>query len=185
MCKPMWRVVKILISSLPFAAAGGCFWASQAPNFCKDPVVEVAVIWERILPVSNCVEITSWCTTNQAQVLAISRTLNNIAKWESLSTMITYHPTRIIITTKGALQWEIHMFGLECTDKLAMFNRGDIGVSGVIGESSALVNPIQDMISAEKGFPVDLRADYRHQCKWASLPRHASETTKRLLERFP
>lgn len=180
----MWRAVKILINSLPFALAGGCFWASQAPNFCKDPVVKVAVIWETISPTSNCVEITSWYTTNQAYVCRISQALT-IAKWESLSTMITYHPTRVILITKGGAQWEMHMFGLDRPDKLAMFNRCDIGVSGMIGESSAFINLIQDMISAEKGFRIDLFTDYRHQRKWASLPRQTSETTKRLLDLFP
>ena len=157
---------------------------SRGPDFGKDPVVEVAVLWETVLPGSNSIEIASWHTTNALHVGAIERTLVG-STWRSLSILADSHPTRVILRTRGGVEWEVHMFGLGTASELAMFNRGDIGTSGVIGGFRAFTEQVEALIAADKGCPVDIRADYRHQREWAGVPRVVPDATRTLSDRFP
>jgi hypothetical protein len=160
------------------------FWLSSPPDYRADPLAEVSVIWERPIQESNVVEVVSWTTTNQLVLLDMQKMLS-VSAWESLSTLIVYHPTRIFLVTRSGEEWEMHMFGFDQQRELAMFDRKDIGKSGVVSCGPAFISRVSANISTEKGCLVDLTSDFMHRGKWASASRVWSESAVQLSERFP
>ncbi|MEI6516958.1 MAG: hypothetical protein WCO77_13390 [bacterium] len=160
------------------------FWLSSPPDYRADHLAEVSVIWERPMPESNIVEVVSWTTTNQLVLLDMQKMLSASA-WRSLSTLVVYHPTRIFLVTQSGEEWEMHMFGFDQPRELAMYNRKDIGKSGVISCGPTFISNLITNMSAEKGYLVDLTSDFMHREKWASASRVWAESAAKLSARFP
>jgi hypothetical protein len=168
---------------VPTILAGGCFWWSPAPDFHKDNLKEVVVIWDR-LATNGVVEKVTWTTTASSQLAELRDALDTTS-WRSSSVLIRGDPARIILLTHSGDHWEMGVFGYEPPKRLSLFNRIDPGRAGVIEKPEEFLNCLTDMIEASTGNRVDLRADFHSQLYARKLKRIIPEDAMKLISRFP
>jgi hypothetical protein len=172
-----------LLVVVPAMLAGGCFWWSPAPNFHKDKLKEVVVIWDR-LATNGVVEKVTWATTNSSQLAELRDALDTTS-WRSSSVLIRGDPARIILLTHSGDHWEMGVFGSDRPKRLSLFNRIDPGRAGIIEKREAFLKALTSMIEADTGNVVDLNADFRSQLYSRKMERIIPDETRKLLSRFP
>jgi len=172
-----------LLATLPLILIAGCFWYSAAPDFRKDNLKEVAVIWDRI-STNDVVEKMAWTTTNPVQLAGLRDVLDTTS-YESLSVLLKGDTTRIIVLTQGGDHWEMGLYGDEEARKLSMFNRIDPGKAGVIRKPGIFVKCLTDMIASNSQYQVDLSADVDSKRCELGLKRIVPDDVKKLMARFP
>ncbi len=164
-------------------AMAGCFWVSSPPDFKKDRLTKVTVIWD--MPVaSNMIEQTCWVTTNTTQLSSLSDKLNT-RSWQSVSLLLVSHPTRIIVSTHNGGEWEIHFTGFGRPEKLSMYDRHDPGRSGVIKRWEDFTIELTRMIETDIGAKVDLTTDYTSQLYARKVERTIPEATRLVVKQLP
>lgn len=158
----------------------GCFWWSSAPNFKVDPLTEVVVIWDR--PQSTkAIELATWATTNSVRLGQLAAGLDT-ASWESRTTLLASHPTRILLVTRSGAVWETHILG---KDRLSLFVLRDPVRSGVIKGKTRFLAALTLMMEADTGRDVDLEAaDFEERLYRKEVAREIPDSTVAQLRRF-
>ena len=156
---------------------------SSPPDFKKDPLSGVVVIWDK--PVSsNALEQQYWVTTNKVFLSRLADKLNT-SSWESMTLLLVSHPTKIIISTYGGGEWEIHLTGFGRPEELSMYDRHDIGRSGVIKGWEDFIAELTQMMETDIGDRVDLTTDNTSQIYARKVDRTVPKATVEILKRFP
>jgi len=175
-------LVRLLVLFVVMTVAGGCFWYSPAPNFHKDKLKEVTVIWDRLAP-DGMVEKVTWTTTDATELAKLTDALD-MKSWESLSVLIVGDTTRVGLYTAGGDHWEMGVYGYEDPKRLSLFNRIDTGMSGVIRKPENFLKCLTETIQAHKDFKVDLMKYYGSQLYERTLQRRITEEAKQQMPKF-
>ncbi len=174
--------VSVVVATWIVSLVTGCFWISSPPSLKTDPVVEIAVLWDRQVS-TNLIETAAWTTTNTSSIAAIVESID-LRSWRSSTLLLTAHPTRVILVTQHGQKWELHYLEGD-PRRISMFDLGDVGRSGSLLGGAGFMERLTTTMTRELGYAVDLRLNLRGAVgPEGKLPRRVSSATQMQLDRF-
>jgi len=161
----------------------GCFWKSSPPDLSAgDTAAKLTVIWDQRVS-EDTIRRESWHTIDPAILERLVPTLDTRA-WTSSTVLPACHPTRYILKMQSGRIWEICQ-GFDQPTQFAMFDRTNPGWSGHIPRPQAFLTALARRIEADKGFTVDLLAEYRTAIRTGAVSKIVPDDTWAVLKEYP